>query len=357
MNLKHGIWALGAVIALGVACSDDDDENNTPTNNNITPIDNNNGGSNNNDDPIANNNNTANTSACDTAGVPFDAPSATVCDGFAVVNFSIDDSATQFFTADDFLAWKGGFGWDPEAGPYGIMNSQQRVVRAVSVVYDDGPWNEGGHEPAGAVAGDSIWGIAAFFDLSTLPASGEKEIPYGAIRDSNENGDDGQWIWNRFQPSNGSFVVGVDDDGMAVDATNLTLPTFGDIDVRFTVDTATIQALDLNEDNMPDFPQWDPANGLRVKSSWWDWIDTPLNANNDNSQFTVELSGIASVAELKTGLLSSGSVLQFVFVLAESAEDGVEYKADNQARSEGITVRGQGGRRRLYAGDRRSPAG
>ena len=328
MNLKHGIWALGAVLALGGAACSDDDEEPAPVNNNTT----NNNTTNNN----TANNNTA-TSACDTAGTPFDAPTATVCSGFAVVNFSIDDSTNMFFTENDFLAWKGGFGWDPASGPYGTMNANSEWSAPFPLVYDDGPWNEGGHEPAGATAGDSSWGIAAFFELDSLPAEGMKTIGYGAIRDSNENGDDGQWIWNRYQPNNGEFEVSLDDEGMAVDAEDMTVPTFGNIDVRFTIDTAAVQALDVNMDMNPDFPAWDPANGMRIKSSWWDWLETPLTANMDNSQFSVTLTDIASLTELKTGLISSGTVLQFVLVLAEQ-DGGVEYKADNQARPEGVTV-------------------
>ncbi|MEM7675989.1 MAG: hypothetical protein AAF449_08300 [Myxococcota bacterium] len=320
MNLKHGIWALGFVVAFGAAsaCSSDDDD--------PTPMNNNGGG-------MTNNNGGGQTSACD-SGAAFDAPSATICPNFAAVNFRIDDSTNNFFQATDFLAWKGGFGWDPSTE---TMNANSEWSEPFPLVFDDGPWNEGGHEPAGATAGDGIWGIAAFFDLTTLPAEGSKEIGYGAIRGSDENGADGQWIWNRYQASNGSFTVSTDDSGLEIEAGDMIMPTFGDIDVRFTIDAAAIQALDLDEDGNVNFPNWDPTNGLRVKSSWWDWIETPLTPNADNSTFTVTLEAIANDNTLKTGLLSPNSVLQFVLVLAETG-GGVEYKADNEARTEGVTV-------------------
>src|SRR5205807_5054183 len=69
-------------------------------------------------------------------------------------------------------------------------------------LYDDGPWTSGGHEPAGANAGDHIFGTVVFV---TPPATGSDTYAYGLV-DHSAPYNDG-WIWQGPPGVNGSFTV------------------------------------------------------------------------------------------------------------------------------------------------------
>jgi len=263
-------------------------------------------------------------------GAPFDASGA-VCDGHAAVDFRIDDSASGILGASAILYWQGAFGHDPVRR---TLNADSAWKAPFPQLYDDGPWDDGGHEPLGATAGDGIWGYTGFFDLSSLPGGDPTTLAFGAVRDD----PDGPWIWNRANDAEGSFTVGPDDENATVDAGGLVMPAFGDRDLRVTVDAATVASLDVDGNGSPDFAGWDPADGMRIKSPWWDWIEVPLVANADNSQFSVELSTIAKDASLRTGLLPTDQAFWFVLALADGAAGTQDYALDGSARPEGVTV-------------------
>jgi len=319
MNWRRLI-AVGGMASLGfvAACSDDDetDGGTTPTDTGVRPD----GG-------------TADTGPSDTGpgdtgpGDTGPAPDA----GFVRVNFTIDDSANRVYDQAGGLAWKGSFTFD---------NTTRVMVKTgwvapFATLWDDGPVSTGGHEPEGATANDNRWGIEA---LVAKPAADEM-YEYGAISGS-VNGSDGNWIWGLEHPSNGTFTVPANSDA-PINAVGLTLPAFGTIDLRFLVDTSTMST---------DFPNFNPADGLGVKSSQWGWsvihmVDTGADGDDtaNDGIFTMVLGeNIGTGSPLPySGRAKSGDQPQFVFVMAPEPDGtgGLEYKsAANGAYLEGVTV-------------------
>lgn len=130
--------------------------------------------------------------------------------GYAQINFKIDDTSTP--ASNPGYAWKGSFGFDPATR---ILTYDGSWTGPYPVLYDDGPWQMGGHEPDDATAGDNIWGVSVWFDAP----SSNQIFEYGAISGS-VNGSDGTWIWIG---SNGVFTV-MAGSTTTVNATGLTLP-------------------------------------------------------------------------------------------------------------------------------------
>ncbi len=127
------------------------------------------------------------------------------------VNFTIDDTANQSYLGADGLAWKGSFNFDPSTR---ILSLNGAWGGPYPMLYDDGPWDSGGHEPLGSIANDGIWGVTAW-----VPTTATQTFEYGAIRGS-VNGSDGNWIWIG---SNGTFTV-TSGATMPIDAPGLVVP-------------------------------------------------------------------------------------------------------------------------------------
>lgn len=289
MILKNTFTIIGtAALAVGLAACGGDDVDNNTTNNNTT---------NNN----TTNNNTANNNSTNNTG--FQQPADTT-----PLSFCIDDTANKTYAAGDGLVWKGSFtydettrilthdpGWGGGNGPY-------------PGVYDDGPWNMGGHEPAGATAGDNIWCVTAF--VST--PSEDLAFEYGA---ENAAG----WIWTG---SNGSFTLTAGSTDEII-ADPLVIAAHGTIDMRLTVDTTTLAA------------DWDfdpTMHDVKVKGSYAAWQEIACmddasagdEAADDGVYTFVLSSNVGAGTDLKhAGLLKAGDQAQFVFVIR-----GVEYKGE-----------------------------
>lgn len=315
MNWRRLI-AVGGIASLGfvAACSDDDDPDGgtTPTDTGTNP-----------DAGFPADTGPSDTGPEDT-GVTADA-------GFVRVNFTIDDSANQAYDTAAKLAWKGSFNYDPTTGIATRDPSWGGGSMGYPYVFDDGPWSAGGHEPAGATAGDSRWGIAM---LVAVPTDADLNFEYGAVANWNP-GSQGDWIWIG---GNGTFVVpvGATSD---ITATGLTIPAFGTVDLLLTVDTSTLS---------PEFAGFDPANGITVKSSGWGWSEQACLDNGmagdetaADDVFTFQLGENIGVGKplRYNGKLKSGDEAQFVFVLG-----GVEYKAAGAALTGGVKayVRAEG---------------
>ncbi|MEO1227371.1 MAG: choice-of-anchor X domain-containing protein [Myxococcota bacterium] len=235
------------------------------------------------------------------------------------VNFTIDDSANKSYTTADGLAWKGSFDYDAMTR---ILSLDTGWAAPYPPVYDDGPWNMGGHEPAGATAGDSIWGITVFVDIPTTdPVSFEYGAIAGATVDAMGAMDDGGWIWNN-PGGNGTFEVAVGATD-AIDTTGLVIPAWGTTDMRISIDTANMD---------PDFQMnFDPTmHMVEIKSSAWGWslinmIDDGTNgdATASDGVYTFQLLPNVGVGTPRphSGGLNSGDVAQFVLQVR-----GVEYK-------------------------------
>jgi len=247
--------------------------------------------------------------------------SFTVPDGYVAVNFSIDDQANRTYEASDGLAWKGSFSYESTTR---VLTKDAAWGGPFPLLFDDGSWDTGGHEPEGAVAGDDIWGVAVLVEVPATPVAFE----YGAIRGS-VSGSDGEWIWTG---TNGSFTV---DAGQVdpVIADGLTIPEFGDIDVRLTLDANDVDA---------SFGAFDPADGVAAKSSHWSWSEIDFSDDGTDGDetagddlFTLVLSAHmgAGTNYPHVGLARSAEAFEFLMVLA-----GIEYRVGGDPATQGVTA-------------------
>ncbi|TNF26046.1 MAG: hypothetical protein EP329_21900 [Deltaproteobacteria bacterium] len=238
---------------------------------------------------------------------PFNPPANHVA-----VNFTIDDSINQTYEDGDGLAWKGSFNFNAETR---VLAKDGSWGGPFPMLYDDGPWSAGGHEPAGATAGDHIWGVTVWVDNSAAV-----DFEYGAIRGS-VDGSDGDWIW---VGSNGTFSV-IAGDATAIDADGLVIPAFGTTDMKLEIDSANVSSL------------FTGATAFKVKGSAWGWAEVVMTDDATKGDGTAS-DGIFTFVLSEntgkhTGLLNSGDAPQFVFVI-----DGVEYKTDGAADATGVTA-------------------
>ncbi|MCK6544670.1 fasciclin domain-containing protein [Myxococcota bacterium] len=251
---------------------------------------------------------------CDDGNTAWPDNCAADCSGsFVILNFTIDDSANKTYAEADLLRWKGSFQYDAETR---IITHDPSWAGGDStkypLVYDDGPWDMGGHEPAGATAGDNIWGIAAFFATPDQAVMFE----YGAEYNN------GSWIW---RGSNGTFTVPANADG-SIDVTGLVIPAFGTIDLKLEIDTSSTALAE-------GFTFTPGVTTLTVKGSAWGWQEVDLVQVGATNVYEFILSDAVGPGTTRphAGLLNSGDQAEFVFVIG-----GVEYKAGGEAASEGV---------------------
>ena len=235
------------------------------------------------------------------------------------VNFTIDDTANQTYTAADGLAWKGSFSFNSTTR---LMTINGAWSGPYVMLYDDGPWTTGGHEPEGATAGDSLWGVTVWVSNSAT-----QNFEYGAISGS-VNGSDGSWIW---VGSNGTFTV-TSGSSTPIDAPGLVIPAFGTIDLQLTID---ISANGSNLD--PSFAGADYTDQVNVKGSAWGWNTVALVDDGTKGDVTAG-DGIYTFVLSENigahdGLLHSGDTPEFIFVLG-----GVEYTSAGVALSSGVNA-------------------
>ena len=156
--------------------------------------------------------------------------------GTVAVNFSVDDSKNKIYVAGD-LEWKGAMKYDPTTRTIGKDSSWGGPF---AKLYDDGPWNQGGHEPAGSTAGDHKWGVAVF---ATPPATGKDTYSYGlndvtACAASSTCVNANGWSW---LGDNGSFDVAAGATA-AVNATGRSFPQFGTYDIKVTAKKSALDS-------------------------------------------------------------------------------------------------------------------
>lgn len=236
--------------------------------------------------------------------------------GHVAINFTVDDTANATYTESDGLAWKGSFSFDSDTS---VITFDGSWAGPYPMLWDDGGWDAGGHEPQGQVAGDHIWGVTVWFaspEVDTL-------FEYGAVRGSVDGGD-GTWIW---VGPNGSLVVPADSTA-AIDASGLIIGEFGTVDLRLTLDVSNSGA-----NLTPEF-QGAEYSSVAVKADAWDWAEITMrddgtggDAMADDDVFTFVLS--ANLAP-HSGLLWDGDGVEFMFVLG-----GVEYRLGSDGQSAG----------------------
>lgn len=233
--------------------------------------------------------------------------------GVIPVNFSLDDTANKTYDESDGLRWKGSFEYEPKTR---TISYDSTWSGPFAPLFDDGSWTEGGHEPIGAIAGDSIWGTTIWIDESST-----ETYEYGVVRFAEDGGED-EWIWTG---ENGSFSLNV--GGQSIDTVGLTINPHGPIDLRLELDSNSLSESFSNS----------PPLKIEVKGSAWAWSKIPLNddgtlgdSSADDGIYTFVLSQHIGKHD---GLLSVGDQAEFVFIL-----DDIEYKEGEIASTMGLSA-------------------
>jgi len=236
--------------------------------------------------------------------------------GTVVVNFTVDDTANKVFTAGQ-LKWKGSMIYDPTTNmvTYDGTWSGGTTKYEWAVLYDDGPWTAGGHEPDGAKAGDNKWGVAVF---ATPPVTGGDTYEYGLIDMVYETDFGNGWIWTG---PNGQFLVSAGATA-AINAPGITLPAFGTVDMKLVIDSNNLAAGTWN------------TTKVTVKGSATAWSEVTLT-NDGSGKFPFLLSSVVGAGKtfIHSGLLKTGDKPEFIFVF-----NGVEYKTSGTANTTGVTA-------------------
>jgi hypothetical protein len=243
------------------------------------------------------------------------------------ISFSVDDTANKVFAQGD-LEWKGSMKYDSATrkvtldsnwgGPYAKL-------------WDDGPWNAGGHEGPTATANDKKWGTTIFY---TPPATGTETIEYGLIDTTLANG----WIWRGM---NGKVEVasGATAD---INATGQVMPAFGTTDLKLVVDKNALLGLTLADGGAGT---WDTSK-VAVKGSAWGWTNVTLlddgllgDATAGDGKYTFVMSNVVGAGKQfpHFGLPGAGDKPEFIFVFGQG--DGIEYKdASGTAATTGVAA-------------------
>lgn len=245
---------------------------------------------------------------------PFEPPA-----GHIAVSFSVDDMLNKTYEDGDGLAWKGSFVHDMATRTITYSSSW---AGPFALLYDDGPYDQGGHEPLGSTAGDHRWGVTVWVANTAAQA-----FEYGAIRGSDE-GSDGAWIWSG---NNGTFSVTAGST-TPITAQGLTIAAHGTTDLKLTIDVS-------NQGNnlVTLFQGGDYTNAVKVKGSGWAWAEIALV---DDATGGDEIAGDGiytfTLSERKAkhdGLLRPGDQAEFVFVLG-----GTDYRDGGAATAQAISA-------------------
>jgi hypothetical protein len=233
--------------------------------------------------------------------------------GTARVTFAVDDRANKTFE-DGQIIWTGSFVWNHEDNTIAYASSWLPTDGPYPLLYDDGPISLGGHEMEGAVAGDHIFTTEVY-----VKAEEELTFDYGALNELLF------WMW---EGPNGQFTVSQGSTD-TIEAKGMTLRPFGHIDVKVTVDLATVH---------PTFDYVNEWSGVKVyvKGSMNMW--TPIQILDAGPEINkgdeVAGDGLFTFVHglnlgAHTGLLQQGQEAQFTVMFSkeeETWESAVEYK-------------------------------
>jgi hypothetical protein len=258
--------------------------------------------------------------------------------GTVAIDFKVNDSTNKLYK-DGELNWKGSYSKFDAGTRIATFDTSWQGGAATAVwplLYDDGPWNKGGHEPIGSTAGDHILGVTIFIKP---PATGTQAYSYGledyiyvnnwtTIAGANEtpNG----WMWP--PGPNGAYNVAAGATG-TINAGSFTLTPGGSVDIQLVLDTTTLPPRLLPDGGtiLPDggvLPPWD-ASHVQLKSNAWFWGTVTLKddgstygdkAANDK-KYTFTLSSVVPSPFVHNAFLKSTDKVEFVFQLG-----GVEFK-------------------------------
>jgi hypothetical protein len=243
--------------------------------------------------------------------------------GTARITFFVDDSANQTF-ADGDMVWTGSLAWNDKDNTIASATSWLPTDGPYPLLYDDGPISDGGHEMAGAAAGDHIFSTEVYFK-----AEEETLFSYGVLNEL------GFWMW---EGANGQFTVpkGSTD---TINCQGLTLKAFGDIDLKLVIDIEQINA------EFAEFQEMEAPN-VYVKGTMTMWaplqiLDAGPEANKgDEAAGDRKWTFVQGLNLGKhTGLLADSQHAQFTFVLAkpeDTGETGSEYKLLTEGTQKGV---------------------
>lgn len=246
-------------------------------------------------------------------------------EGSAALRFRVDDTANRTYQGGQ-LKWTGSFAWDAATNTITPATSWLPTDGPYPPLHDDGPWDAGGHEPPGATAGDHVFECEVWFQ-----ADEDTTFEYGALNEFD------RWVW--IGPNGVVTVPKGSTD--TIEVPGLTLPAFGDVDLKVTLDLAALHA------DFSNITPYDPGTGLGyriyLKSSANSW--TPVELLDDGQRGDDDAGdGVFTYVQSLNlgphdGLLADGSHAQFVFVFAMEGiepDDGLEYKVENHCATEGV---------------------
>jgi hypothetical protein len=237
--------------------------------------------------------------------------------GTIAVGFSVDDTANKVFK-DKELQWKGAMIYDPLTNK---VSYDTNWGGPYAPLYDDGPWTAGGHEPAGATAGDHILGTVVFV---APPAAGAADLKFGyGLNDATLVAtpvivDPNGWLWPA--GNDGAFTVAA---GATADqkAEGLTLKKFGTTDFQIVIDPTALSA-----------GTWDTSK-VSIKGGGWGWSGVLLAASGGKYTYTQSAFTGTGNPLPHAGLLTSGDKPEFNVVF-----NGVEYKTSSNCNTGGVTA-------------------
>jgi hypothetical protein len=248
------------------------------------------------------------------AGTPFPRPA-----GYVAVGFTANDTANRVF-ANNELGWKGAMAF---AETNRVISEDSSWGGPFANLYDDGPWDVGGHEPAGAVAGDHIFGTTVFVKPPTA-AGTNITISYGMIDNYYQTTFGDGWNWTG--SGNGSFVV-LANQTTDINATGAVLPAFGTVHFELKLDTTALTP--------PDGGGSWTLTSVKVKGTATTWSPVDVTSTATAGVYTFDLATQVGAGKpfFHSGLLKSGGKPEWIWML-----NGVEYKAAGQAAVGGVTA-------------------
>jgi hypothetical protein len=244
-------------------------------------------------------------------GTPFKQPAGTVA-----VNFTVDDTLNKTWKSEE-LQWKGSMVYDATTriatGPDSSWSGPWAPL------FDDGPWDQGGHEPLGAVANDHELGVTVFIKP---PAASADNYEYGLIDAAS-----GGWLW---VGGNGTFSVPAGAT-QAITVAGMTFPIHGTIDFKLVLD----------KNNLASGFTIGSTTTVTVKGTASAWGEIAMHDDGtkgddvaNDGKFTYVLSQSIDPAKPPyPGLLKTGDKPEFVFVIG-----GVEYKTSSVCDTSGVTA-------------------
>ena len=251
--------------------------------------------------------------------------------GMIALRFYADDPA-GLYSAEDRLQWKGSFILDESSRILAVDPEWGDGEGPYPTLYDDGPWDEGGHEPRGEQAGDRIWSVEVYLPRPRTALTLRYGLRAAPI------GEEERWLW---PPEAEDGRLEVLPDAEQVSAPRFPLseappPPEERFDLRLS--------LDLNNLSIAE-PPFDAAAAVEVQGSSWDWVLSPCRDDGLGAD-EVAGDGICSFLlsalddELLQPRVARGERSEFLFSIG-----GRPYKLGDRCARGGVSAavrRGEG---------------